>query len=216
MASLVSGIYDLSQGDPAKGQENQLSSLGGFETGTGEGLTTAGANFDESILSGDPTKVATALAPEISSQQQQVQQQKNQDAQFAPRSGGTAASDANASTAGRSNIINLEGGLESGAASGALSAGGNLLSQASGNINDVAGLKTARQAAQTADVGGIAQGAAEIATGFDGGADAGSLGDMAGGTPEETQQFGELMQSGTIADQGAGGGNAGLDLSSFQ
>lgn len=163
---VIGSIYDLWQGDPAKKQENQLAALGGYQTGVGEGLTTAGATFDEAILSGDQGRISQALAPEISAGQQQVQQQKNQDAQFAPRSGGTAASTANAETAERGNLINLEGGLQSGTAGSALGAGSNLLSQASGNINDVAGLRTARQARSAGDWGNIAQGAAEIAAPF--------------------------------------------------
>ena len=189
MASLVSGIYDLAEQDPAKTQEGELSSLGGFETGTGEGLTTAGANFDESILSGDPTRIAQTLAPEISSGQTQVQQQANQNAQFGTRSGGSTAS-TNAAQAGeRANIINLEGGLQSGTAGSALSAGSNLLGQASSNIDDVAKMKIARQATRTADVGGIAQGAAGIASGFAGGASPESV---------DPASFSDLIQQGTV------------------
>ena len=164
MGGLIGSIFDLIGGDPAQEQENQLEALGGYESGVGKGLTTAGAQFDESILSGDPTKMASALAPEISTGQQQVQQARNNDAQFAPRSGGTAASTAGAEAANRANIINLEGGLQQGAAGQALSAGGNLLSQSNYNINDVANLKTSRRQAQVGDVNGIGQAAASIAT----------------------------------------------------
>jgi hypothetical protein len=37
------------------------------------------------------------------------------------------------------------------------------------------------------------------------------MGNMSGGL--EQQQFGELEGSGTVADQGAGGGNTGLNYS---
>jgi hypothetical protein len=166
MGGLVGGLFDLFSGDPTKGEQNKLGSLGGYETGVGEGLTTAGANFDESILSGDQGKIATALAPEISAGQKQVEQQRNMDAQFGGRSGGTAASTANAETAERGNIINLVGGLQQGTAGQALSAGSGLLGQASGNIQSQADLAAKNQQRVTGDVGGIAQGAAEIATGF--------------------------------------------------
>ena len=98
-------------------QHNKLEQSAGFATGLGTGDLTASSNFMQSILSGDPTKIATALAPEISGQQKQTQQAKNQLAQFSSRSGGTAASAAGMDTAGRSNIINLQGGATSKAAS---------------------------------------------------------------------------------------------------
>lgn len=165
MASLVSGIFDLASGDPAHKEEDQLGSLGNYETGTGEGLTTAGAGYDLSILSGDPSRIASTLAPEISGQQSQIEQQRLQDANFGNRSGGTAASTSAAEAAGRGNIISLEGGLQSGAASSALASGSNLLSQATPNITDEASLLNQRRQQANQDVGGIAQGAAEIAEG---------------------------------------------------
>ena len=106
----------------------------------GEGLITPAAQYEESILSGDPTKTAQAMAPEISANQQQTQQFKNQSAEFSPRSGGTAASVANADTSGRSNLIDLLGKEQSGAASTSLSAGSGLLDSASSNLGNEANL----------------------------------------------------------------------------
>lgn len=175
MGGLVSSIYDLIQGDPAKKQENQLESIGQYDIGTGEGLITPAAKYYEDILSGDPTRTAQALAPEISTQQQQVQQSQNELAQFAPRSGGTAAASADAATKARGNIINLEGGLQQGAAGAAGSLGSNLLSSATPNIEDVANLRTKRQQQSAGDWGQIGQAVAEAATmglaGAGGGAD---------------------------------------------
>jgi hypothetical protein len=217
MGGLVGAVYDMWNGDPARTQESQLGALGGFETGTGEGLTTAGAKFDESILSGDPTSFATALAPEVSTGQQQVQQAANQGAQFGPRSGGTAASTANAKTAERGNIINLEGGLQSGAASSALSAGGNLLSQASGNIDSEANMLTARRAKDVNSVGTIGKSIAEMATGFAGLAPAPETGavDMptggGGGSGFEWAGQSDPSQDFSLADTGGGyGSNPGI------
>ena len=164
MASLVSGIYGLTAGDPTKKEENQLGALGGYETGVGEGLTTAAANFDEAILSGDPTRISAALAPEISAQQNQIQQVANQNAQFGTRSGGATASTNAAESAGRGNIIREVGGLQSGTAEQAGSLGSNMLSQAHGNISTEADLATAQAAREQEDVSGIAQGAGELAT----------------------------------------------------
>ena len=140
MGGLVGGIYDLAAGNPAQKEQDQFGALGNYETGTGEGLTTAGAGYDLGILSGDPTKIATALAPEISTGQSQVEQQRLQDANFGTRSGGTTASTEAAEAANRGNIITLEGGLQSGAASSALGAGSGLLSGASSNIGSEAQL----------------------------------------------------------------------------
>ena len=191
MASFVTGIYDLAAGNPAQKEQDQFGALGNYETGTGEGLTTAGAGYDLGILSGDPTKIATALAPEISTGQSQVEQQRLQDANFGTRSGGTTASTEAAGAANRGNIINLEGGLQSGAASSALGAGSGLLSGASSNIGSEAKLAEERRKQVTGDIGGIAQGAASIATGL--------MGDPAAPGPGiDPGTFDSLMQSGTV------------------
>lgn len=166
MASLVTGIYDLAAGDPAAKEQAQFGALGNYETGTGEALTTAGAGYDLGLLSNDPTRIATALAPEIATGQGQVEQQRLADANFGTRSGGTAASTEAAEAANRGNIIALEGGLQSGAASSALGAGSGLLSGASSNIGNEAQLAEQRRSQVTGDVGGIATGAAEIVAGL--------------------------------------------------
>jgi hypothetical protein len=125
-----------------KSQYNNLTAASGFATGLGESDLTASSNFMQDVLSGDPTKVAKALAPEISASQKQTQQEKNQLAEFAPRTGGTAATAANADTASKSNIINLIGGLQNSAASGLASTGSNLLS--TGVSGDIAGFGEAK------------------------------------------------------------------------
>ena len=117
VGGLLSSIFDLAAGNPVQGEQNQFGALSGYQTGVGEGLITPAAQYEESILSGDPTKTAQAMAPEISANQNQTQQFKNQTAEFSPRSGGTAASVANADTSGRSNLIDLLGKEQSGAAS---------------------------------------------------------------------------------------------------
>ncbi len=169
MASLVTGIYDLAAGDPAAKEQAQFGELGNYETGTGEALTTAGAGYDLGLLSNDPTRMATALAPEIATGQGQVEQQRLADANFGTRSGGTAASTEAAEAANRGNIITLEGGLQRDAASSALGAGSGLLSGASSNIGSEAKLAEERRQQVTGDVSGIATGAAEIVSGLMGG-----------------------------------------------
>jgi len=164
MSGFIGSLIDLAEGDPAQTQENQLSALGGYETGIGETGTTAALNYDLGLLSGDPTKMAQTLAPEISAGQQQAGQQQKTLAEFAPRSGGTAAQSNAAQTGERANIINLEGGLQQGAAGQAGGLGASDLGMATNNINDVATMKTARRASTVSDWNEIAKAAAEIAT----------------------------------------------------
>lgn len=188
MGGLVSGLFGLFGGDPTKKEENQLGALGGYDTGMGEGLTTAGAGYDEALISGDPTRMAQALAPEITTGQNMLQQQTSENAQFAPRSGGTAASSAAAQAGERGNIIDLMGNLQKGAAGEALTAGPGLLGQATSNINDEAQLARAQNTAKQADIGAIAQGAAQIAAApFTGGSSLGmgSMSAPGGGAPNQ-------------------------------
>jgi hypothetical protein len=90
----------------------------GFATGVGNQDVTAASKWYNDILSGDPTKMAEAIAPETSAIQGQAQQAKNQTAQFSPRSGGTAAAIAGLDENTRAQIIKLLGGLQGGSASG--------------------------------------------------------------------------------------------------
>jgi hypothetical protein len=166
MGGLAGSIFDLASGDPTEGEQKKFGSLGDYQTGVGEGLTTAGAGFNEDILSGDPTKISQALAPEISAGQGQVEQQRLQDANFGTRSGGTAASTEAATAANRGNIIDLVGGLQKSTAESSLSHGGNLMSEASGNIGNEAQLAEQRRQQQVGDVNGIASSVASIATGL--------------------------------------------------
>ncbi len=155
--SLFSSIFDLASGNPVQSEQNQFGALAGYETGVGEGLITPAAQYEESLLSGDPTKTAQAMAPEISANQQQTQQFKNQSAEFSPRSGGTAAWQASADTSGRSNLIDLLGKEQSGAASTSLSAGSELLKSASSNLGDEAELAEERRKSILGDIGGIGE-----------------------------------------------------------
>jgi hypothetical protein len=98
---------------------NNIQNLGadaGFATGQGQTDTTAASKYYQDILSGNPTQMAESLAPQISTLQQQTQNQRNQTANFGNRSGGTAAANASADAANRGDIISAEGGLQSGAA----------------------------------------------------------------------------------------------------
>ena len=116
-------------------QYNKLTSSSDFATGLGESDLTASSNFMQGLLSGDPTKISTVLAPQTKAIQDRTQQAKDTTAQFAPRSGGTAATTANLGTEARSDIASLTGDLTGKAASTLGSEGAGLLSAGmSGNI----------------------------------------------------------------------------------
>lgn len=171
MGSLASSIFDLISGDPTASEEGKLGGLGDYETGVGEGLTTAGAGEEEGILSGDPTKIAQVEAPEITAQQGEIEQNLLENSNFGTRSGGTTASNEDAQAKGRANIIDLTGGLIGKTAGEAVEQGSGFLGQASSNINDKAGLDAANRKRVTGDIGGIGTGVAQIASDlFTGGA----------------------------------------------
>ena len=189
MGGLVGGIFDLASGDPTQRQENALNSLYSYENPLGENSLNQGLGFYSDVLSGDPTKIAQALAPEIKAGGEQVQQQAEQNSMFGNRGGGTNASTQAAQSGERGNIINLIGGLQSGAAGSLTGAGENLLNMGSGNINSSADLALKNRQRQVGDVSGIAQSAAELAMGFGGGAAAGGM---------DPGMFSGLMQSGAV------------------
>ena len=148
MGGLFGSIFDLVEGNPEQNEQNQIGALGTEQTGTGEGLVTSAAGYDQSLLSGDPSKIAQTLTPEISTGQGIVQQQELKGANFGNRSGGTNASTQSLQGQERGNIINLAGGLQSGAASAASSLGSSQESSGAGNIGTEAREPAARDARQ--------------------------------------------------------------------
>ena len=160
MGGLVSSLFDLFSGNPTQKEQDAFGGLAGYETGLGESLTSAGANEELSLLSGDPTKIAQVEAPEITAQRKQIEQQNLQNANFGTRSGGTAASTQAADAAGRTNIFDLTGGLIGSTAGSAVGQGSSLLSQAPSNLGSEAGLAEQRRQQLNSDVGNVAQSAA--------------------------------------------------------
>jgi hypothetical protein len=79
-----------------------------------------------------------ALGFEISSGQNQLNQQAKTNAEFGTRSGGTTGSTQAAGAANRTNVINLMGKEQSGAASSLATSGANLLNTAT-SANEGAG-----------------------------------------------------------------------------
>jgi hypothetical protein len=174
MASVASGLFNIFEGDPTQGEQQGLGSLAGFENSTGEGAVNAGLGLDNSIISGDPTKIAQVEAPEIRAGQDQIQQQAEQNAFFGNRGGGGNSAVNSAQSNERGNIINLTGQLQQGAAGAEIGAGENLLGQGSSNLNSEANLAIQNNQRLTNDVGNIAQGAASIASPFLGASSASS------------------------------------------
>jgi hypothetical protein len=207
MGGLVGGIFDLAAGDPTKHEQDTLGTLGNEQIGTGENLVTPAATYYENILSGDPTKIAQSLAPEISAGQSQVEQQRLTGSQFGTRSGGTTASGNAAESQERGNIINLVGGLQKSTADSAASLGSQQESAGAGNITTQADMAAKNQQRMTGDVSGIASDVASIATGVAGGGGGGG-GDPyqsiynanhtatsdAGLNPEQPDLSGEMIQ----------------------
>jgi hypothetical protein len=81
------------------------------------------------VLSGDPTKVAGALAPQISAAKKSAQNDVATRTMFGDRTGGNTATNASTSDKVHSDITDLIGSLTGGAASGLASSGSSLLGQ---------------------------------------------------------------------------------------
>ena len=107
----------------------QFGQIGGFATGLGESNLSQASNFWSSILSGDQSKIAKTLGPEIGAIQQQGQQQRNTAAQFGNRGGGTNAAMQTSSDQSRAQINQMISQLFGGAASNLGSLGAGLLGQ---------------------------------------------------------------------------------------
>ena len=173
MGGLVGSIFDLTGGDPTGKENKALGDLWNYQNNLGEKSTSQGLGWESDILSGDPSKIAEALAPEIKSGQDMVQQQAEQNAAFHNRGGGVNSSTQAAQSGERGNIIGLIGGLQQGAAGALTGAGENLMNMGSGNIMNQAQLDLQNRQRQVGDVSGIASGVASIAAPFFGGAAAG-------------------------------------------
>lgn len=135
MGGFLSSIFTGSDPGLQKSQQN-LNSLAGFSSNAGEQGTNAAMGYDQGILSGDPTKVAQTLAPEIKTLGEQAQQNKNTVAQFGNRGGGMNSVMAGLDDATRAKLISLMGSLRQGAAQNLGQLGtANLQLGQSGNVD---------------------------------------------------------------------------------
>jgi hypothetical protein len=205
----------LNQNIPAFQQE------AGFATGVGNSDVTAASKWYNDILSGDPTKMAEAVAPETSAIQGEAQQAKNQTAQFVPRSGGTASAMAGLDANTRSQIIKLLGGLQSTSA-GALGSLGTT-EQGVALSNRKAGDDASQQQMenwQNSILGGVINGGVDVGMealtdrlggmgGGDGGDGDGGDGDGGGGGAS----LGQFMSPGQISSAFGGPSSASTTTS---
>jgi len=139
MGGFLSAIFGGSNPTLNKDVGN-LGSLAGYSTGVGEKGTTADLNYDLGLLSGDPTKVAQTISPEIKASQDQAQQNKNTVAQFGNRGGGMNSVMASLDDATRAKLLAYMGQARSGAAADAGRLGTSNLQMASGDTMDQAKL----------------------------------------------------------------------------
>lgn len=149
---------------------DQSGQQAGFDTGQGQSDVLAGTDFLKSILGGDATKQAQAIAPEISAAKTSQQQDQKTLAQNGTRSGGEAASSAADADKTHATITDLLGQLTGKAATSLPSIGTNLTSQGTAAtaqqaneaqermqnwLNSILGkgISTAAQAAESAGLG---------------------------------------------------------------
>ena len=115
MGAFLSALFGGSNPTLSSGIQH-FGDLGQFSSNLGMNDTNAASKYYNQLLSGSPEQISQALAPEISANQQQADQQRNTMAQFGNRSGGNTAASAALDSGSRANIINLIGSLMGGAA----------------------------------------------------------------------------------------------------
>ena len=177
------GFFGIGMGPSSeeKSQYNNLNSQNQFATGLGESDISQSSAFMSAILSGDPTKTAQALAPQISGIQQRAGQEKKTIAEFGNRGGGTNAKAAGIDTAASGAVTNLVGGATADAAKGLASLGTSLFGAGQSGTQAAFGeaktLHDQTEAMFNDIFKSSAQVAGAVAGGFGGG------GELPGGTP---------------------------------
>ena len=168
---LAMGFFGIGMGPSTqeKQQYGQLTADAGWATGQGESDIAQSSKFMSDILSGDPTRTAQALAPQISGMQQRAEQQKDTIAQTGNRSGGHTAKVASIDAGTRGEVTNLVGGLTTHAADSLGAMGSDLFGKG------MAGTETAFGEAKTthdqteAMFNDIFKSSAQVASGIAGG-----------------------------------------------
>lgn len=138
--SLFGGSSATLNSDIAK-----TGNLADFSSTQGQKNTTAGSSFYQSLLSGDPSKTSTVLAPQINALKTSTNQDQKTRSQNGTRSGGTAAANAASSDKVHADVTDLTGKLTGSAASTLLSSGNSLLGTALGGYEQQAKLDAEQQ-----------------------------------------------------------------------
>ena len=87
------GFFGIGQGPSGREltQYGNIANIADWSTAAGEKALSQALNFDEAIVSGDPSKIARVLGPETSAINKQGQQELKTMSEFGTRSGGTGA-----------------------------------------------------------------------------------------------------------------------------
>lgn len=125
--SLLGGIFAGGASPEEKAMYGATANIGRFGTSAGEADISKSQDFWSAILSGDATKIATVLGPEMSAFNRQGQQRKQTTAQFGTRSGGTTGAMQTIDDATLSSIRSMISQLTGGAATSLGQMGTSLL-----------------------------------------------------------------------------------------
>lgn len=120
-----------------KSQYGAVAGIANFGTSEGEGDILKSDDFFKSILSGDPSKIAKVLGPQMSTINKQGQQEKKTLSEFGNRGGGTNARAQSIDDTTRTSVDSLISSLTGNAAS-ALGASGSGLLAAGLNAHETA------------------------------------------------------------------------------
>lgn len=157
--SLFGGIFGGGPSPEQKALAGLTANIGRFGTSAGEADISKSQNFWSAILSGDPTKIATVLGPEMSTFNRQGQQRKQTTAQFGTRSGGTTGEMQTIDDSTLASIRGMISQLTGGAATSLGSLGTSLLNtglQGTTSAMGEANVMQQANAAKWADIFGSA------------------------------------------------------------
>lgn len=149
-----------------KGLLRGATSAAKFGIGEGEGDIKLADNFWKSILSGDPSKIASVLGPQTSAINKEGQQEKKTLSEFGNRSGGTNARAQGIDDKTRSSYQDMVSSLTGGAASALGSSGSSLFGQGVGANAEAFSEANVVQGQHSKQLNDIFKSIADIAGGF--------------------------------------------------
>ena len=144
----------------------QFGQIAGQQTGQGQNYENQAGTFWSDLLSGNASKQAQALAPQISAAKTRTSQDQKTNAMMGGRSGGTAAANASAQDKLHSDLTNLIGSLTNSSASNLANLGTGMVSAGITSLGDqVDASQIQMQNWQNSILGGAITGAAGIGLG---------------------------------------------------